>query len=220
MFTGIVEELGSVVRLEHGPESAILHVRGPRVVADARHGASICVNGVCLTVVEHDHETFSVDVMAETLRRTSLGALCEGDSVNLERAMAAADRFGGHIVQGHVDGTGEVLTRTPGDRWEVVEISLPADLARYVVEKGSITVDGVSLTVSAVRPSSFEVSLIPTTLALTTLGRKRPGEPVNLEVDVLAKYVERLLTPAAPVPSSDIDPTDHALSTPTEESLR
>jgi len=193
MFTGIVEELGSVVGLEHGPESAVLRLRGPLVVSDATHGSSICVNGVCLTVVDHDAETFSVDVMAETLGRSSLGALHEGDRVNLERAMAASSRFGGHIVQGHVDGTARIVGRTPGDRWEVVELSLPDQLARYVVEKGSITVDGVSLTVSAVHDATFEVSLIPTTLALTTLGHRGVGDLVNLEVDVLAKYVERLL---------------------------
>ena len=219
MFTGIVEELGSVVRLEHGSDSAILHVRGPRVLADARHGASISVSGVCLTVVEHDRETFSVDVMAETLRRTSLGALSAGDTVNLERAMAASDRFGGHIVQGHVDGTGTILSRTPGERWEVVEISLPADLSRYVVEKGSITVDGVSLTVSAVGADHFAVSLIPTTLALTTLGHRGVGSVVNLEVDVLAKYVERLLAPVStstgpPPDSSNPDSNTPDSSTP------
>ena len=201
MFTGIVEELGSVVSLEHGPESAVLRLRGPLVVSDATHGSSICVNGVCLTVVDHDAETFSVDVMAETLSRSSLGELHEGDRVNLERAMAASSRFGGHIVQGHVDGTARIVGRTPGDRWEVVELSLPDQLARYVVEKGSITVDGVSLTVSAVRDAAFEVSLIPTTLALTTLGHRGVGDLVNLEVDVLAKYVERLLGAKEPAPA-------------------
>jgi len=206
MFTGIVEELGEVVDLELGPESARLRLRGPLVVSDARHGASIAVSGVCLTVTDHDDETFAVDVMAETLRRSSLGALKVGDAVNLERAMAASGRFGGHVVQGHVDGVGTIVARTPGDRWEVVEVAVPADLAHYVVEKGSVTVDGVSLTVSAVNDradgTSLEVSLIPTTLALTTLGSRRVGDPVNLEVDVLAKYVERLLgarvTSAAP----------------------
>jgi riboflavin synthase len=197
MFTGIVEELGEIVAVEHGAESAVLRVRGPLVVSDAAHGASISVNGVCLTVVEHDAESFSVDVMAETLHRSSLGDLTTGSPVNLERAMAATDRFGGHIVQGHVDGTARILGRTPGDRWEVVRFTLPPELSRYVVEKGSITVDGVSLTVSAVDADSFSVSLIPTTLALTTLGHKAIGDPVNLEVDVIAKYVERLLTPGA-----------------------
>jgi riboflavin synthase len=193
MFTGIVEELGHVVALEAGVESARLTVAGALVTSDAVHGASIAVNGVCLTVVEHDSEQFTVDVMAETLARSSLGALAAGDRVNLERAMAASSRFGGHIVQGHVDGTATILARTPGERWEIVQLSLPAALARYVVEKGSITVDGVSLTVAGVDDASFSVSLIPTTLALTTLGHKEVGDTVNLEVDVLAKYVERLL---------------------------
>ena len=193
MFTGIVEELGQVVALEAGVESARLTVAGTLVTSDAVHGASIAVNGVCLTVVEHDSGQFTVDVMAETLARSSLGTLTPGDRVNLERAMAASSRFGGHIVQGHVDGTATISSRTPGERWEVVELTLPAGLARYVVEKGSITVDGVSLTVASVDDASFRVSLIPTTLALTTLGHKEVGDTVNLEVDVLAKYVERLL---------------------------
>ena len=198
MFTGIVEELGRVVDLVRGAQSARLTVEGPLVTADATHGASIAVNGVCLTVVEHGEGRFTVDVMAETLDRTSLGDLEPGDPVNLERAMPASGRFGGHVVQGHVDGTSRVLARTPGDRWEVVRFGLPEQLARYLVEKGSITVDGVSLTVSAVGRDDegdwFEVSLIPTTLALTTLGHKGIGAAVNLEVDVLAKYVERLLS--------------------------
>ena len=200
MFTGIVEELGRVTGLEHGTDSARLTLRGPLVTSDATHGASIAVNGVCLTVVSHDGEQFTVDVMAETLRRSSLGAVAVGDRVNLERAMAADSRFGGHVVQGHVDGTARVLERVPGDRWEVLRFSLPEDLARYVVEKGSITVDGVSLTVASVGADTFTVSLIPTTLELTTLGHKAVGDAVNLEVDVLAKYVERLLaaSPAAP----------------------
>lgn len=193
MFTGIVEELGHVVSLAHGPDSAVVRIRGPLVTADAAPGASIAVNGICLTVVEHDADSFSVDVMAETLRRTCLGELTPGSPVNLERAVAVGDRLGGHLVQGHVDGTGTILARQPGDRWEVVTISLPGELARYVVEKGSITVDGVSLTIAGLDDASFQVSLIPTTLALTTLGTKQEGEPVNLEVDVLAKYVERLL---------------------------
>ena len=193
MFTGIVEELGTVTSIEHTADAAVLRIEGPLVVSDAEHGGSISVNGVCLTVVEHDARTFSVDVMAETLRRSSLGDLAPGARVNLERAMAASSRFGGHVVQGHVDGTAHIVGRTPGERWEVVRVELPADLARYVVEKGSITVDGVSLTVSAIGADWFEVSLIPTTLDLTTLGHKQPGDVVNLEVDVLAKYVERLL---------------------------
>ncbi|OYN93100.1 riboflavin synthase [Enemella evansiae] len=191
MFTGIVEELGEIVELDDRGESAVLRIRGPLVVSDASHGASIAVNGVCLTVTDHDAETFAVDVMAETLNHSSLGDLVPGSRVNLERAMAANGRFGGHIVQGHVDGTARIVSRTPGQDWEVVGIELPAELARYVVHKGSITVDGISLTVSAVTGDTFEVSLIPTTLALTTLGAKQPGETVNLEVDVLAKYLEK-----------------------------
>ena len=195
MFTGIVEELGTVEAVEHGEQSARLTVRGPLVASDAVHGASIAVDGVCLTVTEHDAERFTVDVMLETLRRTALGRLVPGARVNLERAVRSDGRFAGHVVQGHVDGVGEVLAREPGDRWEVVTVGLPAALAPYVVEKGSIAVDGVSLTVTALddHAPSFSVSLIPTTLELTTLGHRAVGEPVNLEVDVLAKYVERLL---------------------------
>ena len=194
MFTGLVEEVGRIVAVEHGRQSAVLRAQGPHVSSDASHGSSIAVNGVCLTVVEVNGDTVSFDVMAETLSRSNLGALTVGDAVNLERAMAGTDRFGGHIVQGHVDGTGHVVRRTPGDQWEVVRLSLPSDIERYVVHKGSITVDGVSLTVSAIGGGFCEVSLIPTTLALTTLGRKKVGEVVNVEVDVIAKYVERLLT--------------------------
>ena len=198
MFTGIVEELGEVTAVEDLGDSARLVIRGPVVTVDARHGDSIAVNGVCLTVVEVIGEhSFTADVMAETLRRSSLAAAAAGSRVNLERAAAVNSRLGGHIVQGHVDGTGEVISRTPSQHWEVVRISVPPPLARYIVEKGSITVDGVSLTVSALgRDRSadwFEVSLIPTTLGLTTLGRAAVGTTVNLEVDVIAKYVERLL---------------------------
>jgi riboflavin synthase len=192
MFTGIVEELGSVVKMEALDESARLTLRGPLVTSDAVHGASIAVNGVCLTVVEVDAGTFTVDVMRETLDRSALAHLSPDAPVNLERAVKVSDRLGGHIVQGHVDAVGVVLTRVPGERWEVVRISLPTAVSRYVVEKGSIAVDGVSLTVSEVGDDWFEVSLIPTTLELTTLGRRRPGDQVNLEVDVIAKYVERL----------------------------
>jgi riboflavin synthase len=214
MFTGIVEELGEVAVIEPGADSARMTLRGPLVTSDAAHGASIAVNGVCLTVVEHGAGEFTVDVMAETLRRSSLGALRPGDRVNLERAMAASSRFGGHVVQGHVDGTAEVVERVPGDRWEVVRFSLPADLARYVVEKGSITVDGVSLTVASVDDDSFTVSLIPTTLDLTTLGRRGVGDLVNLEVDVLAKYVERLLTATtSPGTSASTSPSTSTVST-------
>jgi riboflavin synthase len=192
MFTGIVEELGEVVAVEPQADAARLSVRGKVVTGDARHGDSIAVNGVCLTVADVEGDVFTADVMKETLDRSSLGALEPGSRVNLERAVRADQRLGGHIVQGHVDGTGVVLSREPGEHWEVVRLSLPADLNRYVVEKGSITVDGVSLTVVAVDADSFAVSLIPTTLGLTTLGHKQPGEPVNLEVDVIAKYVEKL----------------------------
>jgi riboflavin synthase len=193
MFTGIVEELGEVVALEHGPDSARLSVRGPVVTSDVALGDSVSVNGVCLTVTDVTDGVFGVDVMAETLRRSSLAALAPGERVNLERAMRADGRFGGHVVQGHVDGVGEVLARTPGDRWEVVRVSLPDELRRYVVEKGSVAVDGTSLTVSALVDGAFEVSLIPTTLAATTLGHRAVGDVVNLEVDVLAKYVEAQL---------------------------
>ncbi|HET7900353.1 MAG TPA: riboflavin synthase [Candidatus Nanopelagicales bacterium] len=193
MFTGIVEELGTVVSLEPLADSVRLRVRGPLVVSDAVHGASIAVNGVCLTVVEHDDVEFTADVMQETLDRSSLGALQVGSPVNLERPVTLQARLGGHLVQGHVDGTGTILERIPGEQWEVVRIALPGDLGRYVVEKGSITVDGISLTVVEAERESFTVSLIPTTLELTTLGRTAVGDLVNLEVDVVAKYVERML---------------------------
>ncbi|MFE5513810.1 MULTISPECIES: riboflavin synthase [unclassified Streptomyces] len=197
MFTGIVEELGEVVAVERLEDASRFRLRGPLVTEGAQHGDSIAVNGVCLTVVEHGDGEFTADVMAETLKRSSLGALGVGSRVNLERPMAVGGRLGGHIVQGHVDGTGTVLERTPSEHWELVRVGLPAHLARYVVEKGSITVDGVSLTVVEVGDDWFTVSLIPTTLDLTTLGIKKSGDPVNLEVDVIAKYVERLLGPNA-----------------------
>jgi riboflavin synthase len=197
VFTGIVEELGAVTALEHRADDARLTVRCPRVATGAEPGSSVAVNGVCLTVVEVGDGVLTADVMAETLSRSSLGALGVGSPVNLERPMALGGRLGGHLVQGHVDGTGVVVERVPGRRWEMVRISLPTALARYVVEKGSITVDGVSLTVVGVTPADFTVGLVPTTLAQTTLGTKGPGEPVNLEVDVLAKYVEKLLAHAA-----------------------
>ncbi|MEU1088368.1 riboflavin synthase [Streptomyces sp. NPDC005576] len=193
MFTGIVEELGEVTAVEVLDDASRFRLRGPVVTEGAKHGDSIAVNGVCLTVVETGEHEFTADVMAETLNRSSLGALTAGSRVNLERPMALGGRLGGHIVQGHVDGTGHILARTPSENWEIVKVSLPAALTRYVVEKGSITVDGVSLTVVDAGPDHFTVSLIPTTLALTTLGLKQPGDPVNLEVDVIAKYVERLL---------------------------
>jgi len=196
MFTGIVEELGQIVDKQDLSDAARFVIRGPVVTSDASHGDSIAVNGVCLTVVDVLPDgQFSADVMAETLQRSSLADLAAGSSVNLERAAALSSRLGGHIVQGHVDGTGTVLTRTPSEHWEVVRIALPDTIARYVVEKGSITVDGISLTVSGLGSDWFEVSLIPTTLSLTTLGRAPVGTRVNLEVDVIAKYVERLLAP-------------------------
>ena len=201
MFTGIVEELGTLVVREDGPDSAVLRIRARKALDGVALGDSIAVNGVCLTVTDVAPDAdgagvWSTDVMAETLRRSSLGATGVGDAVNPERAVTAHTRLGGHIVQGHVDGVGTVVSRTPGDQWEVVRIAVPAELARYVVEKGSITVDGVSLTVSALADEPepwFEVSLIPTTLRETTLGERAPGDRVNLEVDVIAKYVERLL---------------------------
>ncbi|MGO4759218.1 riboflavin synthase, partial [Streptomyces sp. 2MCAF27] len=193
MFTGIVEELGEIVAVENLGDASRFLVSGSVVTEGAKHGDSIAVNGVCLTVVDLEDGRFSADVMAETLNRSSLGALAVGSRVNLERPMALGGRLGGHLVQGHVDGTGTVIERKLSEHWEIVKISLPADLSRYVVEKGSITVDGISLTVVDAGPDYFTVSLIPTTLALTTLGVKQAGDPVNLEVDVLAKYVERLL---------------------------
>ena len=221
MFTGIVEELGEVVALERQDGAARLTVKGPKVMAGTAHGDSVAVNGVCLTVTASGGGAFTADVMGETLQRSDLGILAPGAAVNLERPCRAGDPLGGHLVQGHVDGTGKIVSRTRAPHWEVVRITLPYGLARYVAEKGSVAVDGVSLTVSAVSGAAavpaqpaqpgqapaaaqsrpvlepdgpwFEVSLIPLTLELTTLGRKRPGDLVNLEVDVLAKYVEKLL---------------------------
>ncbi|WP_238011463.1 riboflavin synthase [Dactylosporangium sp. AC04546] len=193
MFTGIIEELGTVVSIDELGDSARLAIRGATVTSDAAHGDSIAVNGVCLTVVDNADGVFTADVMGESLKRSTLGSLRSGSPVNLERAATVATRLGGHIVQGHVDGVGEVLAREPGDQWETVTFSLPQQLARYVVEKGSITVDGISLTVTAVTDDTFSVGLIPTTLKLTTLGARSVGERVNLEVDIMAKYVEKLL---------------------------
>src|ERR1700756_3801473 len=194
MFTGIVEELGEVTGRDVLSDAARLTIRGRVVTGDAGHGDSIAVNGVCLTVVDLLPDgQFTADVMAETLNRSNLGELQVGSRVNLERAAAVNSRLGGHIVQGHVDGTGHVIARTPSEHWEVVRIALPTALSRYVVEKGSITVDGISLTVSGLGHDWFEVSLIPTTLDLTTLGKAEVGNRVNLEVDIIAKYVERLL---------------------------
>jgi riboflavin synthase len=227
MFTGIVEELGEVVAVERLPDAARLTVRGPRVTAEASHGDSIAVNGVCLTVTDSSDKTFTADVMAETLRRTGLGALSPGSPVNLERPVELGGRLGGHLVQGHADGTGEILSRTPGEHWDVVRIATPPDLARYIVLKGSITVDGVSLTVSALGADGaghtdgarlapwFEVSLIPTTLEMTTLGRLQPGSQVNLEVDVIAKYVESLLASGPPGPPPAPPPAPAAAASQT-----
>ncbi|WP_315097647.1 riboflavin synthase [uncultured Cellulomonas sp.] len=202
MFTGIVEEIGTVEALERGPEGhhdadARLRVRGPLVVSDAHLGDSISVSGVCLTVTELPGDgTFWADVMPETLRRTALEDVGVTSPVNLERALPVGGRYGGHVVQGHVDGVGTILSRSPGPRWDDVEIGLAPELARYVAEKGSIAVSGISLTVTHVTDESFGVSLIPTTLEATTLGTLAPGARVNLEVDVLAKYTERLLSTA------------------------
>ena len=206
MFTGIVEELGEISAMADLGDSVRLTVRGSLVTDDAQHGDSIAVNGVCLTVVdvvgEGVERGFTADVMAETLKRSSLGALAPGSPVNLERAAAVSSRLGGHIVQGHVDAVGHIAARTPSEHWEIVRVAVDRELTRYIVEKGSITVDGVSLTVVEVADQStvgdnegwFTVSLIPTTLALTTLGSKDIGAPVNLEVDIIAKYVEKLIT--------------------------
>ncbi len=218
MFTGIVEELGVVEALEDQGDAVRLSVSGPLVLSDAALGDSISVNGCCLTVAQRAGTTFTADVMRETLDKTSLGALVPGSRVNLERAVTAVSRLGGHLVQGHVDATGTVVARTPSEHWELVEIAFPAELARYLVAKGSVTVDGISLTVVEVRDAGthgasgaravFSVSLIPETLARTTLGFKEAGEAVNLEVDVIAKYVERMLAPhtgpgARPEPTNE-----------------
>jgi riboflavin synthase len=192
VFTGIVEELGEIVAVEQLPNAARLTVRGPLVTSDAKHGDSIAVNGVCLTVVETADGTFTVDVVDESLQRSSLDKIHEGDRVNLERAMAAGQRLGGHIVQGHVDGVGLFLEHHDGG---LTKFGIPAALSRYLVPKGSVTIDGISLTVVDVTDETFTVALIPTTLELTTMGRRQPGDRVNIEVDVLAKYVERLATP-------------------------
>ena len=208
MFTGIVEELGHVVRLETVEDSARLTVEAPTVTQDASLGDSISVNGCCLTVAAMHGSTFTADLMAETLTRTTLGSQAPGDPVNLERALRATDRLGGHIVQGHVDATAEVLDRSHGEHWDLLRVGLPREVARYVAVKGSVALDGVSLTVVDVEDAqhdapdasptpgagaSLSVGLIPETMRRTTLGRRRPGERVNLEVDVMAKYAERLL---------------------------
>ena len=207
MFTGIVEELGRVVRLETVEDSARLTVEAPTVTQDVNLGDSVSVNGCCLTVTAVHGSTFTADLMAETLTRTTLGSQAPGDPVNLERALHASDRLGGHIVQGHVDATAEVLDHHHGEHWDLLRIGLPQEIARYVAVKGSVALDGVSLTVVDVvdasstldvapvpgAGASLSVGLIPETLRRTTLGTRRPGERVNLEVDVMAKYAERLL---------------------------
>lgn len=193
MFTGLVEEIGVVDKLKQLDDAVRIAVRAPKVTEDAAPGDSIAVDGVCLTVVDNANGTFTADVMRETLDRSRLGAYEAGSEVNLERALAAGQRMGGHIVQGHVDGVAEVVSRTPSEHWEVVRFTLPKQLERYVVEKGSIAVNGTSLTVSAVGEGYFEVSLIPTTQRETTAGALQPGDPVNLEVDIVAKYVEKMV---------------------------
>lgn len=193
MFTGIVEELGTVESVEDQGDAIRLTIRATTVLEDAGLGDSISVNGCCLTVAARTERLWTADVMQETLDRTSLAGVAPGDRVNLERAVTADKRLGGHIVQGHVDGVGIIRGRTPSEHWEVVEIEMPPELGRYLVDKGSITVDGVSLTVVEARDDSFTVSLIPETLARTTLGSRQPGDRVNLETDVIAKHVEKLL---------------------------
>jgi len=197
MFTGIVEELGTVAGIEDQGDALRLTIHAEHVLADAGLGDSISVNGCCLTVAQRDGDTWTADVMQETLDKTSLAGVQPGDRVNLERAVTPTTRLGGHIVQGHVDGVGTIAGRTPSEHWEVVDVSMPPELARYLVDKGSITVDGVSLTVVEARDDGFTVSLIPETLARTTLGSRQVGDRVNLEVDVLAKHVEKLLAAQA-----------------------
>ena len=193
MFTGIVEEVGSIVGIEDVGDGLRVAVKGPVVTEGTEIGDSICVSGVCLTVTSLADDVFTADVMRQTVDVTAIADLAAGALVNLERALTPQSRLGGHIVQGHVDAVGEVLRRTPGEAWEVVRVSMPEEVSRYVVDKGSITVNGVSLTVSAVGDGWFEVSLTPATLAGTTLGQSPAGTRVNLESDVLARHVERLL---------------------------
>ena len=196
MFTGIIEEIGTVRRIEHGAKGARLTIQAKTVLEDTRIGDSIATNGVCLTVVSMTGDSFSADVMAESLRRSSLGTLQGGSPVNLERAMAANGRFGGHIVSGHIDGTGRIAATRRDDNAVWYTVETPAPLLRYIVEKGSITIDGISLTVAAVEQDRFSVSLIPHTAQVTILGEKGPGDTVNLETDIIGKYVEKLLRPA------------------------
>lgn len=210
MFTGIIEEQGVITAIEPSGDGVRLTVRAPLAVSDAQRGDSISISGVCLTVTDQTSDGFTADVMKQTLDMSTLGTLGVDSRVNVERALAAHTRLGGHIVQGHVDGTGEVLEVRPGEQWRVIRVSLPADLAPIVVDKGSITVQGVSLTVSAVsEPDAashwFEISLIPETLEVTTLGALAPGDHVNLETDILARHVQRLLRFASPdgIPSAE-----------------
>ena len=193
MFTGIIEELGRVAAIEPQGDAMRLTIEGPLVVSDVHRGDSIAVSGTCLTVIEFDKRVFTADVMQETLDKTALGSLKVGDVVNLERAMTAATRFGGHVVQGHVDGVGEIISREKSEHWEWLRVSIPVELMKYIVLKGSITIDGVSLTVNEVGENHIGLSLIPETLALTTLGHKSVGDKVNVEADVMAKHIERLL---------------------------
>lgn len=193
MFTGIIEELGKVKSIEVQPDALRITIEGPLVVSDVKRGDSISVSGACLTAVEHDATSFTADVMQETLKLTSLNGIQVGDPVNLERAMTAATRFGGHVVLGHVDGVGEVISREPSENWEWVRVQIPKELMKYVVLKGSITIDGISLTVNELGENWIGLSLIPETLAVTTLGTKKPGTKVNVEVDVMAKHIERLI---------------------------
>lgn len=193
MFTGIIEELGRVVAIEQQPDAIRLTISGPLVTQDLGRGDSVSVCGTCLTAVEIEGATFTADVMHETLRLTSLAELEAGSPVNLERAMTAERRFGGHVVLGHVDGLGKVESREPSQNWEWLRVRIPSELMKYVVLKGSITIDGISLTVNEIRDNLVGFSLIPETLRLTTLGSKQPGQSVNVEVDVMAKHIERLL---------------------------
>ncbi len=221
MFTGIVEELGTVTAIEDLTDAIRLSISAETVLDGTGLGDSIAVNGCCLTVVSIEGATWTADVMKESLDKTSMGTVQPGDRVNLERAVTADKRLGGHIVQGHVDGVGHVVRRDASEHWEVVEVAFPAgqpDLGKYLVDKGSITVDGVSLTVVEAGPTGFTISLIPETLARTTLGRRRPGDQVNLEVDILAKHVEKLLDARlAAVAGTDADTdTDTDTEAPAE----
>jgi riboflavin synthase len=193
MFTGIIEELGTIVAIEDQEDAKRITIQGPLVTSDVSRGDSIAVSGACLTAIELEGDKFTADVMNETLRLTSLGGAKVGDRVNLERAMNATTRFGGHMVLGHVDGLGEIRNRELSENWEWVRVNVPADLMRYIVLKGSITVDGVSLTVNEIGEGFIGLSLIPETMRLTTLGSKQPGDKVNIEVDIMAKHIERLM---------------------------